>query len=121
MLTLHSLFSIYGLDPKEVRLVRHSNKEISVLEDYRTKFEKFTEYCAWQRENKYGDAKHLAVFAPEHGTTSLFLGIWDVDGFTPNAKLTKKTYLASLKKGVGGRSPLHVQALLEVAHDRAGA
>jgi hypothetical protein len=96
MLTFFDLLRSYDLNPEDVRLVRHGNKEIRVQSLFNEDKEKFTAYTAWQPANKYGKAKYLAIFAPARGTTSLFLGLWSVDGVTPNAQL-KRQHLATLK------------------------
>ena len=96
-LMLYDLLKTYEVDPSEVRLVRHGNKEIDVLKTFLNNKEKFTEYTAWQRAGKYGRSKYLAVFCPARGTTSLFLGLWEIDGFTENKNL-KSIHLALLQK-----------------------
>ncbi len=96
-LTFYDLLKIYGIDPSDVRLVRHGNKEINVLETFIDDPERFTEYTAWQKEGKYGRSKHLAVFCPARGTTSLFLGLWEIGGYTENKSLKPK-HLALLQK-----------------------
>lgn len=90
MITLFKLLQTYGIDPGTVRLVRHGNKEIQVLDVFRQDPERFTHYTAWQREDKYGDARFLLVFAPALGTTALFLGIWQIEDVTLNDELTEK-------------------------------
>jgi len=97
MLTFFDLLRSYDLKPEEVRLVRHGNKEIRVQSLFNEDKEKFTAYTAWQPANKYGKAKYLAIFAPARGTTSLFLGLWAVDGVTPNDQL-KRQHLAILSR-----------------------
>lgn len=79
-LTFHDLLQLYGIEPKIAKLVRHGNKELNVLDVFRNDPERFTEYTAWQREGKFGRAEYLAVFSPARGTTSLFLGIWQING-----------------------------------------
>ncbi|HHO0788468.1 GIY-YIG nuclease family protein [Aeromonas allosaccharophila] len=96
-LTFHDLLNVAGIDPAEVRSVRHGNKEIPALETFLSDPEKFAEYTAWQKPGKYGDSKYLAVFCPGRGTTSLFLGLWKIDGCIENSKLEPK-HLALLKK-----------------------
>ncbi len=86
-LSFFDLLKLYGIKPEHVRLVRHGNKEINVLDTFLNKTDKFAEYTAWQTNGKYGDAKYLAVFSPHIGTNSLFLGLWEVNGFTPNSDL----------------------------------
>lgn len=96
-LTFHHLLKAYDLEPSTVRLVRHGNKEISVLDVFQSDLVRFTEYTAWQSAGKFGDARYIAIFSPARGTTALFLGIWEVSGFTPNSKLTPQ-HLELLKK-----------------------
>ena len=97
ILTFYDLLKTYGVDPAMVRLVRHGNKEINVLYTFLNDTEKFTEYTAWQKSGKYGDAKYLAIFCPARSTTSLFLGIWEIDGVTENKGLEQK-HLELLRK-----------------------
>jgi len=89
-LTFHDLLRVSGLDPDTVRLVRHGNKEIKVLDTFLTNIEKLTEYTAWQHSGKYGDSEYLAIFCPARSTTSLFLGIWKIDGVLENKNLSQK-------------------------------
>ncbi|MCD6292171.1 MAG: GIY-YIG nuclease family protein [Deltaproteobacteria bacterium] len=91
-LTFFELIKIYNVEPSEVRLVRHGNKEfdVSVLDTFLNDTDKFTEYTSWQKKGKYGDSKYLAIFSPARSTTSLFLGIWTVDGITENSDLKQK-------------------------------
>lgn len=96
-LTFHDFLKIYGIEPSKVRLVRHGNREINVLEVFQKDKERFTEYTAWQKEGKYGSSGYLAIFSPARGTTSLFLGLWSVDGVTVNEKLQPR-HLALLRK-----------------------
>lgn len=86
-LSFYSLLVVYGIDPIQVRLVRHGNKEIDVFEVFHNDKERFTEYTAWQKPGKFGKAKYLAIFCPDRGTTSLFLGIWSIEGVTENDNL----------------------------------
>lgn len=90
MLTFHALLTTYGINPVEVRLVRHGNKEIPVLDVFQNNPERLTHYTAWQKLGRYGDARYIAVFAPARGTTALFLGLWAVNGVTTNKELTPK-------------------------------
>jgi hypothetical protein len=96
-LTFHDLLKAYGIESRKVRLVRHGNKEINVLEVFKQDKEKFTEYTAWQKAGKYGEAEYLAIFSPARGTTSLFLGMWSVAGVTENKELEQK-HLYLLRK-----------------------
>ena len=80
MLTTHRIFEIYGLDPKKIRLVRHGNKEIQILETFRNNLSKLETYQSYQSPRKFENSKYIAVFAPYHKTTALFLGLWEIIG-----------------------------------------
>lgn len=86
-LTFFDLLKTYGIESNKVRLVRHGNKEIDVFNTFLNDVDKFTEYTAWQKSGKYGDAEYLAIFCPARGTTSLFLGLWKIAGVTENKYL----------------------------------
>ncbi|OFC71990.1 GIY-YIG nuclease family protein [Alteromonas confluentis] len=96
-LSLFGLLQAYSIPPTQVRLIRHGNKEVSALDTFEQDPKKFTEYTAWQKPGKYGNAKYLAVFCPGRGTTSLFLGIWEVFGVTANRELSAE-HFAQLDK-----------------------
>jgi GIY-YIG catalytic domain len=97
MITIHRIFEIYGIEPSEVRLVRHGNKEISILETFKENLPQFEAYQSFQKPGKFGEASAIAVFAPYYSTTALFLGLWDIKGCTKASEYTKKTQL-ELKK-----------------------
>lgn len=80
MLTLFKVLTAYGIDTASVRLVRHGNKEIPVLETFRNDLPRFEAYQSYQAPKKFGDSTAIAVFAPYHGTTALFLGLWEIQG-----------------------------------------
>ncbi len=92
MITLHQLLETYGFNPKRVKLVRHGNKEIPVLETYQNNREKFEAYQSFQRLGKFGKASHIAVFAPARGTTALFLGVWDIKDVIDCTDYSKKMH-----------------------------
>ena len=97
-LTFHDLLKTFGIDPGKIRLVRHGNKELkNVLETFQNDKEKFLEYTAWQSPRKFRGAEFLAIFSPARGTTSLFLGIWKVNGVTETSDL-KPRHLELLQK-----------------------
>ena len=78
MMTLHQLFKINNLNPEKIKLVRHSNAEISVFETFKNNIKKFETYQSFQIRGKFKKAKYIAVFSPGRGTTAIFLGIWEV-------------------------------------------
>ena len=90
MLTFHTLLKLYNIAPETVRLVRHSNKEIPIMEVYKSDRDRFVEYASWQAANKYGDARYIAMFAPGHGTTAIFLGLTYISSVIPNNELGSK-------------------------------
>jgi len=89
MLTLHKLLTVYGINPEDTRILRHTDVEIPVFETFSADIDKLTEYTSWQPEGKYGSAKYLVVFCATRSTTALFLGIWKIDGVTFNKGLTE--------------------------------
>ncbi len=97
MITVHRIFEIYGLDPKKIRLVRHGNKEIPILETFRNNLPKFEVYQSYQKPRRFGNAKYIAVFAPYHKTTAIFLGLWEVVDCKKHHEFTKEN-LKELKK-----------------------
>jgi hypothetical protein len=88
VLTTYDILKKYGIAPTEVRLVRHGNKEIPILETFRTNRKRFEAYQGFQSPKKFGDSKHIAVFAPLDGRAALFLGLWDVVACKINGQLT---------------------------------
>jgi hypothetical protein len=96
-LTIYDLFKTFGVSPNKARLVRHTNKEINVLDAFHNNKELFEEYTAWQKPDKFGDAELLAIFSPARGTTSMFLGIWKICGVTLNREL-QPSHLELLQK-----------------------
>lgn len=90
MITLHRIFEIYGLTPNEIRLVRHGDKEMHILETFRNNLQKLEVYQSYQKPRKFGDAKYIAVFAPYHKTTALFLGLWKIIGCKEHYEFTEE-------------------------------
>ena len=88
MITVQDIFSVYELDSSCVKLVRHSNKEIQIRGSFKNDIAKFEAYQSYQKPKKFGSAKYIAVFAPYHKTTALFLGLWDIVGCIKNADFT---------------------------------
>lgn len=90
-LDLFKLFEIYGLNPENIKLVRHGvekttekkNSRLSILETFQIDPQKFCDYQSFQPPKKFSDAKHIAAFARTRSTTALFLGLWDIEGHLP--------------------------------------
>jgi len=89
-LTFHKILELYGIAPSKTKLVRHGNAEISILETFKKHPKKLETYQSFQSKKKFSDSAHLAVFAPTHGTSALFLGVWDIVGCTQNSDFGKK-------------------------------
>lgn len=89
MISLHQLLKHYGFDPAQVKLVRHGNAEIDILETYQQDIDKFEAYQSFQKPGKFKGASHIATFAPTLGTTALFLGLWDIKEAKMSSKFTE--------------------------------
>ncbi len=92
MITLHQILKHYGFNPAQVKLVRHGNAELPVLETYQNNREKFEAYQSFQKPGKFAGASHIAVFAPTMGTTALFLGLWDIRASKNSIDLTEEIH-----------------------------
>jgi hypothetical protein len=88
VITIFRILETYKIPTNDLRLVRHGNKEIPVLETFRLNRKRFEAYQSFQLANKFGDAKRIAVFAPLPGNASLFLGLWEIAGVKANNELT---------------------------------
>lgn len=88
MLTVYDILNKCEIDPVTVRLVRHGNKEIPILETFRTNRKRFDAYQGFQDPNRFRDTKHIAVFAPLDARAALFLGLWDVGSCKISSELT---------------------------------
>jgi hypothetical protein len=90
MITLNRIFEIYNLDPKRIKIVRHGDKEIPILDTWQKDRNKLEAYQSYQLPKKYQNADAIAVFAPHYKTTALFLGLWDIQGFIQTSDFTEK-------------------------------
>ena len=93
MITIYKILEIYGINPVGVKLVRHGNKEIPILETFKENLPRFEAYQSFQKSGRFGNASAIAVFAPHYKTTALFLGLWDIEGYTEASDFTKNTQL----------------------------
>lgn len=93
MVSFHKILDIYGINPAKVRLVRHGNAEIPILKTFQEDINLLEVYQSYQSPRKYGDASCIAVFAPHHKTTALFLCLWDIQGYIENSNFTEKMLL----------------------------
>ena len=99
MITFFDILKLNGNDPKGVKLVRHSNKEIPVIETFRNNLDKLVAYQSFMAPRKFGNAKQIAVFGPDRGTRALFLGLWDIHNYLANDELKKKHHSQISKHG----------------------
>ena len=90
MITFYDILKLRGIDPKAVKLVRHSNKELQIMDTFHNDRSKLEAYQSFMAPRKYGIAMHIAVFAPDRGTRALFLGLWDIKKYLTNAELKKR-------------------------------
>jgi len=90
MISFFGILKLYNIYPNSVRLVRHGNKEIPIIDTFRRSREKLEAYQSFQAPRKFGDASKIAVFAPGRGTRALFLGLWDIQNYVANDDLEKK-------------------------------
>ena len=90
MITFHRILELYKFEPGKIKLVRHGNKEIPIRETFINNISRLEAYQSFQKQNKYGNATALAVFAPYYKTTALFLGIWDILGCVENSEFTQE-------------------------------
>lgn len=88
-LTVLNLLKMYGLNTSKIKLARHANYEIQILDTYLNNRNKFEAYQSFQSANKFSDAKHIAVFAPHRNTLALFLGIWDITNHIQKKEITE--------------------------------
>jgi hypothetical protein len=91
MITIFKIFEIYGIDPAKIKLVRHGNKEIPIYETFLNNLKRLEVYQSFQNPNKFGKSNAIAVFAPYYKTTGIFLGLWDIQGYTANSNFTEET------------------------------
>ena len=91
-ITFYNLLNLYDINPKDVKLVRHGNAEIDILDSFRNNRKYFEAYQSFQLFNKFGKAKHIAVFAPGRSTTAVFLGVYNIKTIIHNKDLTKKLH-----------------------------
>ena len=81
MLSLYQLMQLQGLSVERLRLLRHSNTQISILKTFSNDIEKFNCYQSFQSPNAFKDSSRIAAFAPLTGYGALFLGTWSVKNY----------------------------------------
>jgi hypothetical protein len=97
MLSFYELLRMYGINPEKIKLVRHGNAEIPILETYKNRYDLFEAYQSFEASNKFKESKAIAVFAPSRGTTALFLGYWDILSSIKSEEFTNK-HLSLIEK-----------------------
>lgn len=76
----NDVLKIFGIEPEQVRMVRHGYKELDTFDAFINDRPLFEAYQAFQTKDKFGNAEFIAVFAPHHGNHAFFLGFWHIDG-----------------------------------------
>ena len=108
-----------GFSPDEFKFVRHGYKDLNPLETFRNDrgfFETYQSFQSQRSGRNFRGSKYVVVFAPYHGTQSLFLGVWQVvsDKIGINALLSEirkiKSFGWNLKTSVYHKL-IHVKEL----------
>ncbi len=92
MFTFHHLLMIYNINPQDVKLVRHGNREINILDSFKYNKKYFETYQSFQGLNKFKQAKYIAVFAPGKSTSAIFLGLYTIRKVIHNPEWSKKIH-----------------------------
>ena len=90
MLTLFRVLESYGVETDSIKLVRHGNKEIPILETFRHNRTRFEAYQSYQLPGRFDSAASIAVFAPYQNTTALFLGLWRIRDCIKNTSFSEE-------------------------------
>lgn len=80
MLTLNDLLRSKGIDPKEVRVLRHTSPDYDLHAIWRTDRHRFEGYQERQLPNAFRSAKFLAAFIVDHAGRPVFAGLYGIDG-----------------------------------------
>jgi GIY-YIG catalytic domain len=92
MLTFFNILELHGINSKKVKLVRHSNVEIPVLDTFQRNFKRFEYYQSFQKPKKFANADYIASFVSDRNTLAKFLGLWDIKGFIEGHDFTQKIH-----------------------------
>ncbi len=92
MFSFFDLLKLHNIDSSNIKLVRHSNAEIPILQTFQNNRKKFEAYQKFQAPNKFSQAKHIAAFAPYRNTLALFLGLWEIRDYKKNKEFTKRIH-----------------------------
>lgn len=92
MFSFYELLKHYGIKPQEIKLVRHGNAEIPILDTFKNNIKKLEAYQSIQRPGKFSGAKYIIVFAPTFGTSALFLGVWEILGSKISKDFTQEVH-----------------------------
>ena len=57
------LMKLLNVETSEMRLLRHTNREIDVLSTFNENLPKFEAYQGFQKEKAFGKAKNIAAFS----------------------------------------------------------
>ena len=80
-MTFYQFIEMYGLNPADFKVIRHSYRELDPLATFRSNRELFDAYQSFQKFSggpNFDHAKYIAVFCAYHGTQAMFLGLWQV-------------------------------------------
>lgn len=74
---------LLNVETSEMRLLRHTNREIDVLSTFNENLPKFEAYQGFQKEKAFGKAKNIAAFSALPNNEALFLGVWNIVQYFP--------------------------------------
>jgi hypothetical protein len=77
------LMKLLNVETSEMRLLRHTNREIDVLSTFNENLPKFEAYQGFQKEKAFGKAKNIAAFSALPNNEALFLGVWNIVQYFP--------------------------------------
>ena len=83
------LMKLLNVETSEMRLLRHTNREIDVLSTFNENLPKFEAYQGFQKEKAFGKAKNIAAFSALPNNEALFLGVWNIVQYFPVNTLLK--------------------------------
>lgn len=83
MITLNDILTIGGVDPAGVLMLRHTVRNVPVLDIWRADRPRIETYQAQQADGGFGDATHVACLIPRPEGGEVFCGLYEVHGSTP--------------------------------------
>jgi len=79
MITFFQLLQTIGIPHSKIRMIRHGDGEIPILETFQNDRSRFDIYQGFQRSGAFSGSERIASFAPLPKNEALFLGIWKIN------------------------------------------